>query len=527
MEISFPQGLPPEHWRRLINEYALILPDTTLRLKFTRNVLKHFHDVPTRHGFHSSRSELEFREGLKAEIKKLLPGSDALVIKAIRNGDISRPPSKFLNAGWRKRSGFLFVLAVLILGISIASLFWYDLINGNHHGKAVRTDFCSVKYPVPDRLVGYPKLDHLLENQIPFQPLKGQSSIESGFEEVVPDRKPRIETAKGKDEGEDFPKYIERPIWLVEKTADMETYSNRLQIITSFSVENIPRSYIAFPKKTGILPMAESLSTEIRGILYHASEGDMAPFKPEKNRLLNKYSSQLIKYACRKKGYHYLIDRFGRVYRIVREEDAAFHAGNSVWADEDSIFLNLNHAFIGICFEGKGFEKFYEPGSTKPRIRVIDDTTINEAQIQSGKELTDWLRFHYGIPHGNCVPHGLASVYPKNRLIGYHLDLAHGFPFHQFGLRNKYREMIPSMVEFGFKQDHYFRKVLNGNIWPGIGRSEEYLKNMAKQTGISLKAYRKELNLRFDRYADWQKHLHNNLTTLQTPENDPGRDEIK
>ena len=275
-------------------------------------------------------------------------------------------------------------------------------------------------------------------------------------------------------------------------------------------MENIPRSYVVFPKKTDALPGEEHLSTKVRGILYHASEGDMAPFRPEKNRLLKKYSSQLLKYVCRKKGYHYLIDRFGRVYRIVREEDAAFHAGNSVWANEDSIFLNLNHAFIGICFEGKGFEEVYEPGSTKPRIRVVDETTITKAQIQSGKELTDWLRFHYRIHQGNCVPHSIASVYPKNRLIGYHLDLAHGFPFDRFSLGNKYKEMIPSIIEFGFKGDRYFRETLNGNVWPGVNRSEEYLKKKAEQAGTSVRDYRKKLNLRFDRYSDWQKHLHDN-----------------
>ena len=32
-------------------------------------------------------------------------------------------------------------------------------------------------------------------------------------------------------------------------------------------------------------------------------------------------------------GYNFLIDRFGRVYRVVQESDAANHAGNSIWAE--------------------------------------------------------------------------------------------------------------------------------------------------------------------------------------------------
>jgi len=515
-------------------------------LKFTRNVLKHFHNPPKRHGFRHSWSEAAFRKVLEAEIEILVPGSDLLLKNAIQNGDISRSPFSLLNIRCFQRSVFFFIIITSVLGLFIGAASLYIFVSQNDSGNPETTAFSPIETQVPfqalrdevpdqpteytdfDDLLENPFSFRLIENHVPFKPLAGRISAENPLEAVVPDVPPPAMKAQKKNEEENFPEYIERQIWLVEKTGDVETYSNRLQIITSFCVDNIPRSYVVFPKKTDALPGEEHLATKIRGILYHASEGDMAPFKPEKNRLLKKYSSQLLKYVCRKKGYHYLIDRFGRTYRIVREEDAAFHAGNSVWADEDSIFLNLNHAFIGICFEGKGFEEVYEPGSTKPRIRVADETTITKAQIQSGKELTDWLRFHYGIPQRNCVPHGIASVYPKNRLIGYHLDLAHGFPFDRFGLRNKYQEMIPSIIEFGFKGDRYFREALNDNVWPGVNRSEEYLKKKAEQAGISERDYRKKLNLRFDRYSDWQKHLHDNLTTTLTPENDPrrGRDQV-
>ena len=535
MKISFPPGLPPENLRRLINEYTSILPDSTIRLKFTRNVLKHFHTPPKRHGFRPFWSEAAFRKVLEAEIEILVPGSDLLLKEAIQNGDISRSPFTLLNIRCFQRSVFFFIIITLVLGLFIGAASLYIFVSQNDsddpattvfHPIETRVPFQPLTHEIPDQSTEYTNPDDLLENpfsfrlietHVPFQSLTGRISAKNNLEAVVPDQKPPAMEAQENNEEEDFPAYIERPIWLVEKTNDVETYSNRLQIITSFCVDNIPRSYVAFPKKTDALPGEDRLTTKVRGILYHASEGDMAPFKPEKNQLLKKYSSQLLKYVCRKKGYHYLIDRFGRVYRIVREEDAAFHAGNSVWANEDSIFLNLNHAFIGICFEGKGFEEVYEPGSTKPRIRVVDETTITKAQIQSGKELTDWLRYHYRIPQGNCVPHGIASVYPKNRLIGYHLDLADGFPFNRFSLRNKYNEMIPSITEFGFKGDRYFREALNDNVWPGVNRSEEYLKKKAEQAGISVREYRKKLNLRFDRYSDWQKQLHDSSTTPRTP----------
>ena len=476
MEISFSQDLPSEKWRRLINEYAGILPDPALRLRFTRDVLKCLHRIPKLCLRYPPFGEIAFREILSEEMEKLLPGSRAQVKKSIRRGEISSPPFTLRNIYRFRRPILLIVIAGLIAGLGIGAAFLKEFIHPNNDSGPV-----NVSLHQPDR-----------EFDVPAK-LK-------------------------EDEEGNFPEYIENRIWLVEKTADVETYSNRLQIITSFCVENIPRSYLVFLRETDKPPGEESLATEVRGILYHASEGDMVPFRPEKNRLLKKYSSQLLTYVCRKKGYHYLIDRFGRVYRIVREEDAAFHAGNSVWADEGSIFLNLNHAFFGVCFEGKGFKEVSDSGAGKPKITAMDASTITDAQVKSGKELTDWLRFKYRIPQQNCVPHGIASIYPKNRLVGYHLDLAYGFPFHRFGLRNKYNEMIPSIIEFGFTCDRYFYKVLKGNIWPGINRSEEYLKSKAKLAGVSTKTYRKKLHRRFDRDFEWQRRLHEKLSKARDRE---------
>jgi len=308
-------------------------------------------------------------------------------------------------------------------------------------------------------------------------------------------------------ERETLPEYLEEAIWLVEKGPDEEVYSNGLQIITSSVVDSEPRRYITFPISSDERPDEDSASSEIHGILYHASESDLVPFRCEENQKIKEYSRLLRQYVARNKMYHYLVDPFGRVFRIVREEHAAFHAGNSVWADEEQIFLNLNHAFLGICFEGKGFEHVTDSGSGKPRITAMGTSVVNEAQERSGKVLTDWLRVKYRIPQRNCVPHGLASVYPEDRLIGYHLDLSYGFPFHRLGLRNKYSELLPSMVEYGFTYDRYFSKIFEGDLWPGIRMSEELLKKRAGLAGMSVGEYRKSLQLRFDRHTEWQREL--------------------
>jgi hypothetical protein len=304
--------------------------------------------------------------------------------------------------------------------------------------------------------------------------------------------------------GNSFPEYIEKPIWLVEESSDRELYSNGLRIITTFAGENQPRIYYRFPKEGNRLPTEADFSSKIVGILYHASESDILDFIPEKNQSLKKYSKALLTYICRNKCYHYFIDRFGQVFRAVKDDCAAFHAGNSVWADDENIYLDLNHAFIGICFEGKAFE-VVESQTGRQNLTAMKTSTINEAQLTSGRELTNWLRVKYHIPQGNCVTHGLVSINPDAKLIGYHVDLAHGFPFHRFGLEDKYRCLLPTITEFGFDYDHYFLKIFEGRVWPGIADSEKQLRQRARIASMSLNAYRMQLNRRFTMWFEWQK----------------------
>jgi hypothetical protein len=323
------------------------------------------------------------------------------------------------------------------------------------------------------------------------------------------------EPAENQNKSVQVPKYLKGPIWLVEKTADREFYSNRLQIITTYTISNIPREYYRFSRNSDYSPANSKTTDKISGIVYHASESDLYPFMPEMNHSILSYSKRLIKYLLRKKCYHYFIDRFGRVYRLVQEDHAAFHAGNSIWADDEALYLNLNHAFIGICFEGKDFQeidtgKQKKDRSAKSKSSLLKPTGIssfNEAQLRSGKELTDWLRVKYNISQQNCVPHAIISINPGRMLIGWHLDLARGFPFARLGLTDKYQDPLPSMVEFGFRYDKYFEKIFNGNLWRGIGYSEEILQRRAGSSGMSLAEYRKSLQQRFIRYTEWKQKL--------------------
>lgn len=334
---------------------------------------------------------------------------------------------------------------------------------------------------------------------------------------------PVEKTAKYIKATDQFPEYLEEPIWMVEKTPDREIYSNRLQIITTYTISNEPREYYRLPKTNTLWPSGSESTDKISGIVYHASESDVYPFMPEMNHSILKYSKQLIKYLIRNKSYHFFIDRFGRVYRLVREDHAAFHAGNSIWADDEEIYLNLNHAFIGICFEGKDFEEIriskqkrgQASTSKSTLLKPTGISSFNEAQLRSGKELTDWLRVKYKISQHNCVPHALISVNPDKMLIGWHLDLSQGFPFAKFGLSDKYREPLPSMVEFGFFYDRYFEKIFNGNLWQGIRWSEEILHRQARNSGMSFAEYRTSLHQKFFSYTEWEEYMLGNTDHIE------------
>ncbi len=110
---------------------------------------------------------------------------------------------------------------------------------------------------------------------------------------------PAVKIVNYQNETEQVPEFLQNPIWLVEKTSDREIYSNRLQIITTHTISNIPREYYRFSKNSKHLPANSKITDKISGIVYHASESDLYPFMPEMNRSILKYSKQLIKYLLR------------------------------------------------------------------------------------------------------------------------------------------------------------------------------------------------------------------------------------
>lgn len=283
-------------------------------------------------------------------------------------------------------------------------------------------------------------------------------------------------------------------VWLVEKKAGYEFYSNGLRISTEYESSGEPRRYRTVARSDGRLSDVKSAPV---GLLYHTSEGDVPPFQSTFNRSLAQHTRGLIEYIRQDRLYHYLIDRFGRVYRIVPDAAVAHHAGFSVWSDASDVFILLNQSFIGICFEGRWSEPKADGAS--PATAPSSPRVITRAQIDAGRQLTDLLRLTHRIADRNCVTHGLASVNPQKHLIGYHLDWATDFPFREMGLSDKYQLPLPSIVEFGFQYDAFFLQVM-GKPWPGVDRALEQLRAQAARENIPFESLKRKLNQQFENH---------------------------
>ena len=297
---------------------------------------------------------------------------------------------------------------------------------------------------------------------------------------------PRVKTvaaAAPKPQVRETPAPSVPSVWQVDKSADSEIYSNGLRIDTRFEAANHPRSYLAFPADR---PDDGAGVHRIRpaGIVFHTTESRQAPFVASANRALKQIGESLLDFVRRKHAYHYLIDRFGRVYRIVPETDAANHAGYSVWADDSWLYLNLNESFLGVSFEAQT-----EPGQVEPSVSL--------AQVRSAAMLTEMLRNRYGISPGNCVTHAQVSVNPDNMRVGYHTDWASSFPFAELGLPDNYARPLPALTIFGFQYDATFLHWAGTRLYAGVDLADRELARYAAESGVAPLSLRKTLQKRY------------------------------
>jgi len=276
--------------------------------------------------------------------------------------------------------------------------------------------------------------------------------------------------------------YKPENVWLVERNEEYEKYSNRCRILTKYETENHPRGYYTISR--GSDNDDDQLRNKIVGIVYHTSESDIVSFTPDNNEAIQKRSRGLLEYIRDHKSYNYLVDRYGDVYRVVRDDHAAYHAGNSVWADAKNTYVLLNESFLGVCFEST------VKGETL-------EETLTEAQITAGRELTNVLRSKYNIDDANCTTHGLVAVNPDKMLIARHHDWIRNFPFEAMGLSDKYKIQPPTMTDYGFTFDEEVLLKLGNKLWEGAVAAEQEFKRRAENARVSPDVLRRKLR---DRY---------------------------
>ena len=272
-------------------------------------------------------------------------------------------------------------------------------------------------------------------------------------------------------------------IWPIEKTAAYETYSNGLRIDNKFSTLNHPRSYMAFRAAASGKDEGEARTTPA-GIVFHTTESLQAPFEQAQNGKLVKVGEALLDYVKRKKAYNFVIDRFGRVFRVVREQDAAEHAGYSVWSDDKWLYLNLNESFLGVAVETRT-----QAGQTT--------AAVTAAQVRAIAMLTEMLRNRFRIPAANCVTHAQVSVNPSRMLAGYHMDWASSFPFEEVGLPDNYLRPLASVAAFGFQCDASYERIGGSRLSEGANQGARELANRAAEAGMSVQAYRQAQQRRY------------------------------
>jgi len=268
-------------------------------------------------------------------------------------------------------------------------------------------------------------------------------------------------------------------VWRVERSETTETYSNGLRVDLTYSTSNRPRAQYAVYSLSGAYRPVKTSNQPI-GIVFHMSESNLAPFEQEETRRLKYLGRNLLEVIRREHSYHYVIDRFGRVFSVVAESDAAFHAGFSIWADSEGIYVNLNDSFIGVSFEGQ----------------TESSDAVTPAQTVAAKLLTEMLRSRYGIAAENCVTHAQVSVNPLNMRIGNHVDWAANFPFAAVGLPDNYSMPLASIYAFGFEYDSVFLKA-TGERWRGLDLSVAQLERQAAAEQTSVPQYRAMLQRRY------------------------------
>ena len=268
-------------------------------------------------------------------------------------------------------------------------------------------------------------------------------------------------------------------IWLVEETALRGLYSNGLIVRREHETKATPRSYHAYQRQT-LQRGNQSLSVPA-GIVFHTTESRIVPLEQARTNTLLRSRQDVLDHAHNSQCYNFVVDRFGQVFRVVPEDQTALHAGHSIWASGETVWIDLNESFLGVSFEAETAKAF----------------APSAAQIHSGRLLTEMLRSRFGIPGENCVTHAQVSVNPDNLRIGYHTDWGSSFPFLQLGLPDNYALPVAAVAIFGFLHDDTFLQAVENRPWSGLLAADRGIARQATEQGLTTHEFSIQLQQRY------------------------------
>jgi hypothetical protein len=300
----------------------------------------------------------------------------------------------------------------------------------------------------------------------------------------------RQSTIASADRIHDTPPRLELPessavpkVWLIDQTAAYEDYSNGLRIEKQWTVKNVPRTrYRVFQRERPRFDKFEWRAT-VAGIVYHTTESHVSPFEPGTTAHQKMVSHWTIADIQKRRCYNYVIDRYGRVWRVVDEDSVAWHAGRSVWADAGGTYVDVNESFLGVSFEAQTYDE--------------TQSTATPAQMRAARALTEMLRSKYKIAAANCVTHAQVSVSAERMKIGLHTDWASNFPFAAMGLPDNYAMPLSAIWAFGFDYEPGFVQVTGNRLWQGLIYAEQHLREQASLAGMTVPQYKQLLQQRY------------------------------
>ena len=101
---------------------------------------------------------------------------------------------------------------------------------------------------------------------------------------------------------------------------------------------------------------------------------------------------------------HYLINRKGKIFKLVKDQNIAWHAGKSMWGK----YKNLNKNSIGIELENKGHKYGYQTFYKKQIKKLIKLCKIFKKKYK--------IKNRYILGHSDIAP--LRKIDPGENFLG-------------------------------------------------------------------------------------------------------------